>query len=650
MRKQTGKLTALILAAAILLSVAQSAFFTVSADTTSGYYTFTVTNGCATITQVDNGINGNITIPSKLNGYTVTKIEEFAFSYCSDITGINVPGSITDIEKGAFSDCPGIASITVDKNNPVYHADRNCLIATSSKKLIAGCKNSVIPDDGSVTRIGNRAFWGCTGLKDLTIPSTVTYIDYFAFGGCTGISDIFIPASVTFLGSDAFYACSNLQSITVDEKNTFYHSANNCLIDTKAKEIIAGCRNSIIPDDGSVTKIGVEAFTGCKGLTSIVIPDCITSIYTAAFSGCKNLKSVTISNNLTTIWGFVFSECESLTSVAIPKSVTSIDVCAFAHCTGLKSLYIPKTVTSMEDNAFSGCSGLESITVEKGNPILHSDGNCLIKTNEKKLILGCNKSVIPGDGSVTSIGMNAFVYCNKLKGIVIPEGVTTISDMAFYECSAMKTIILPQSLKFVGNFAFEFCGSLRDVYYTGTKAQRSGINILTDCDDNACLLNADWHYNHNPETLICFHNDTEIRNKSATTCTSNGYTGDVYCKECGEMLEAGRLIRSSGHEYGWYITKLATPEEDGCRELICTVCGLKQGSSSEILYTGHITGDINDDTDVDNKDLIRLFQHLSEWGVQVNEAALDINADRSIDNKDLIRLFQFLSEWDVYIY
>ena len=65
---------------------------------------------------------------------------------------------------------------------------------------------------------------------------------------------------------------------------------------------------------------------------------------------------------------------------------------------------------------------------------------------------------------------------------------------------------------------------------------------------------------------------------------------------------------------------------------------------------GHIPGDINGDQTVDNKDLIRLFQYLSEWGVEVNEAALDVNGDQAVDNKDLIRLFQYLSEWNVEIF
>ena len=104
------------------------------------------------------------------------------------------------------------------------------------------------------------------------------------------------------------------------------------------------------------------------------------------------------------------------------------------------------------------------------------------------------------------------------------------------------------------------------------------------------------------------------------------------------------------HKYIWKTAKLATETESGLKEEICSVCGEKTGRTEEILYTGHITGDINGDESVNNKDLTRLFQYLSDWDVEVNAAALDVNGDGSVNNKDLTRLFQYLSDWDVEIF
>lgn len=118
------------------------------------------------------------------------------------------------LNKGAFSYCTGLTSILVADGNSKYHSSGNCLIETTSKTLISGCKTSVIPTDGSVTSIGASAFSGCTGLTSITIPDNVTSIGDRTFGGCTGLTSITIPDSVTRIGEFAFGDCTGLMSIT----------------------------------------------------------------------------------------------------------------------------------------------------------------------------------------------------------------------------------------------------------------------------------------------------------------------------------------------------------------------------------------------------------------------------------------------------
>ena len=150
--------------------------------------------------------------------------------------------------------------------------------------------------------------------------------------------------------------------------NKKYHSANNCIIETETKNLIIGCKTSIIPSDGSVTSIGDSAFSNFSKLTSIVIPDNVTSIGNDAFSNCSGLTSVTIGKGVTSIGRRVFYLCEGLMSITIPDSVTSIGEMAFYRCAGLTSVTIGKGVTSIGSYAFEKCSGLTSVIVLNTTP------------------------------------------------------------------------------------------------------------------------------------------------------------------------------------------------------------------------------------------------------------------------------------------
>ena len=275
---------------------------------------------------------------------------------------------------------------------------------------------TVIIEDG-VTRIGNRAFFDCSGLTTVTIPASVTTIGDEAFFNCPGLTAVTIPSSVTSIGIGVFQNCSNLSTMTVDAGNTKYDSRNSCnaIIEKETNTLIAGCKNTIIPDD--VTRIGDVAFRGCSGLTTITIPDGVTSIGPRAFSGC------------------------GLTSIEIPASVTSIGF-----------------------DAFQNCSNLATMTVETGNTFYDSRNSCnaIIEKESNTLIAGCKNSTIPA--SVTSIGDDAFIDCTSLTSVTIPDGVTSIGNYAFGGCSGLTTVTIGSGVTYIGSDAFYDCTNVEVVY------------------------------------------------------------------------------------------------------------------------------------------------------------------------------------------
>ncbi len=349
-------------------------------------------------------------------------ISSHAFDWCSGLKSITIPNSVTDIGEYAFSGHNSLTSITVESGNPKYHSDGNCLIETDSKTLLAGCNTSVIPNDGSVTRIGSGAFFEHTKLSSITIPYGVTSIGDEAFKECTSLTNVIIPDSVKSIGDEAFKKCTSLTNV-------------------------------MIPD--SVKSIGRGSFGYCTGMTSIELPDTIMSIGEYAFSSC-GLTSITIPNGVISVREGTFYTCDGLTSVTIADSVVSIGYSAFYGCVALTSLSIGNGVKSIGENAFKNCSRLASLTIPDS-------------------VTSIGSSAFAGLNSLIHVTLPAFAL-NKLplftpvQTVVITSG-DRILDYAFDELNHLTSITIPNSVKSIGSWAFNGCDSLTDVTFDGTKEQ-----------------------------------------------------------------------------------------------------------------------------------------------------------------------------------
>ena len=191
----------------------------------------------------ENGV-GTLVVVGK-----ISQIPNSAFSNCDSLTSVTIPDSVTSIGNYAFYDCTSLTSVN-------------------------------IPD--SVTKIGYEAFRYCTSLTSVNIPDSVTTIGSYAFRNCNSLTSVNIPDSVITIGDTAFAVCDSLKEF----KGKYATEDGRSLIVDNTIIAYANASGTTYTIPDSVTKIGYEAFYGCKSLTSVTIPDSVTTIGYSAFDSC----------------------------------------------------------------------------------------------------------------------------------------------------------------------------------------------------------------------------------------------------------------------------------------------------------------------------------------------------------------------------
>jgi len=190
--------------------------------------------------------------------------------------------------------------------------------------------NVTIP--GSVTAIGDYAFYGCESLTSVTIPASVKSIGESAFAYCGNLTSAPIPYSVQSIGTFAFEGCAGLTSVTVPNG-----------VKTISDNAFADCTGlTSVTIKYGVKAINNDAFHGCTGLTEMTIPGSVESIGSSAFYGCTGLTKVTIENGMKIIGMSAFLNCDKLADVIIPPSVTEVATAAVGmKFDGESGTYLP---------------------------------------------------------------------------------------------------------------------------------------------------------------------------------------------------------------------------------------------------------------------------------------------------------------------
>jgi len=597
-------------------------------------------NGCISLWK--------ITIPD-----SVTSIGASAFENCFSLFKINIPENVKSIGMSAFQQCSNLKKVTLGVGlTSIYeYAFSHCV----------SLEEITIPD--SVKDIYHCAFYGCSSLVSVEIGNGVTRIDDALFYQCSSLEKILIPEKITSIGSGAFDGCPKLAGVYItnlgswcgivfegNNSNPLYYAHDLYLDGELVTELV-------IPE--GITRIGDIAFEGALCLEKITIPESVVTVGDCAFFGCRNLEKVMILSPTTNILGdegtlyfadtvcgyagstteayakkysenFVeimdHGECgvedSNLIWVLTADGVLDIggkgkmavreasDPSWYAHCDSIKEVMFGKDLTSIDSHAFSCCENLSAIRVLNGNSVYRSEGNCLIETKNKGLVLGCKSSLVPEN--VEIIYAYAFNCCTNLVELSIPESVTIIEHNAFDTCvNLAKLTVLSRTVEiddseytiYAGTTIYGYANSTAEAYATKYGRRFVALEEPADADfisyqvskgENGTFslraiagLNSLDYANFGYEVTVA----TKDENGNDVVKTLFGATTKAYSSIYGGDTEYS-IKEHFGYEYAGLatVTGLAVDSEYTkleIRSYVTTLDGeVKYGKSATLLYTG----------------------------------------------------------------
>ena len=406
-----------------------------------------------------------------------------------ELTYMDRTRKVTSIDERAFYNCSGLISVTIPNN---------------------------------VTIIGQEAFNSCAGITSVIIPNSVTSILFGAFSYCSGLNSVTIGNSVTTIGSGAFEGCFGLTSVTLNSNAIVSKAYTN----TESLTNIFGEQVTEFVIGNDVTGIGVFAFKGCTGLTSMAIPNNVTSIGDRAFMGCSSLESVTIGTGVQSVGGNVFAEHTPAKVIWLTNTPPS----GYSGASGIENFVPNSQYTSLKNQTvYPFLSSMFEVGGVKYVPVSPSERtcdaiDCAYNESAENVIIGDTVSYqgvqmsvkrlhssvcyhnpfiktveISHKGDLEDYAFSNCVYlvkailknegelstrsiygCGSLKTVELGEKITSIGSEAFRGCARLKSMIIPDAVTSIGSSAFMECAVLASIQM-GSGVNTINTNTFTGC-------------------------------------------------------------------------------------------------------------------------------------------------------------------------
>jgi len=377
--------------------------------------------------------------------FKVKAIRANAFS--NNVKNLTILSNIEEIPERIFSDTSSLETIEV-LHNKNFVSVNNCLIDTTNNILLLGTKNSIIPLDMGIKKIGSSAFY-LSKISSINIPNTVESLGSAAFRESNIVTCTFeINSSCKTIGTSCFSNCPNLSSIIIPKS-----------VETIEQHAFVSCINLssfVFEADSNINKIDSYALAYQNKLTTITFPKSLkylgdyvmgkgTSSYTPTLISCTFEDGCNPDYH----YGRTFEGQTSLRSATLPDSMTSIPYDMFYNCSSLSNIRIPDTITYIGNYAFRGCTSLPYTTYSYGK-YLRSVSNAYF------IMIG--RTSTPSSMTVHSSCKfihEGFHDATALRTVSLPNGLLGITGLSFMD-AGITSLAIPSSLRYIGERATDY--------------------------------------------------------------------------------------------------------------------------------------------------------------------------------------------------